>query len=538
VDNTNPQKPQIISPKADSFTNKIPTLKVRMDKNSANSLALNGLRMKKYKVSSITESLKNVQEGLNTITAESVDAAGNRSSNEISFTYDTQKPAPPQITLKPDNTKKTLSIEITGEKNTIAYIYVNQNLQKNIKMRKGRTQIRLIDKWKSGKVYSISARLKDRAGNLSSPSEIAEFIAPDQDILGVGSGEDKDISYPQPPAVKTCHLEVNKDKKEFNQRKCKTNSPKLVHIINHGKGGETYWVDSFGTVQSEIELEITHKYCKKKTFFDPRTWFSCVELTKGNSKETITPRKYIHNYIGNEKLNTYKETVRKGRNFEITSYTFDDPKSKTLRANLKQLDSLKIDGVWIDFKAESKKSNSMKVPKAIEYSEKDFNFMFEKLIGVTQWHGYTAYQSPHPGIDFGSVKEKVIAPASGYIRFLGWDNYGGHCKSGGNVARIEHDNGMHTVYMHMKNFKKQTSGTWEIGERIKKGQQLGISGNSGYWNCQSFGYHLHFELRKDRYQRNHVDPVPFINVNWDKIPTIGWQTYPGRLTGDNPHPGY
>jgi len=34
------------------------------------------------------------------------------------------------------------------------------------------------------------------------------------------------------------------------------------------------------------------------------------------------------------------------------------------------------------------------------------------------------------------------------------------------------------------------------GDSVKKGQIIGISGNSGMKNCQPLGYHLHFETRK------------------------------------------
>jgi alpha-acetolactate decarboxylase len=34
------------------------------------------------------------------------------------------------------------------------------------------------------------------------------------------------------------------------------------------------------------------------------------------------------------------------------------------------------------------------------------------------------------------------------------------------------------------------------GDSVKKGQVIGISGNSGMKNCQPLGYHLHFETEK------------------------------------------
>jgi len=95
---------------------------------------------------------------------------------------------------------------------------------------------------------------------------------------------------------------------------------------------------------------------------------------------------------------------------------------------------------------------------------------------------------------------------------------------------------MNSVYLHLENFRKSNGKHWGVGQTIKKGELIGISGNTGYYNCQTLGHHLHFELRKDTKQQNHLNPVPYIDVNWNNIPTLQHTKYPGRLTGNNPHP--
>ncbi len=181
-----------------------------------------------------------------------------------------------------------------------------------------------------------------------------------------------------------------------------------------------------------------------------------------------------------------------------------------------------------------KKAGSTKQTNTTD--KRDFEFIFKTYIGVTQWHGKTAYQNPHTGIDFGAVKAPIYAPANGYIKAIGWDNFSGKCQSGGNYVRIVHDNGMQTVYFHLKDYTKDNGKKWKIGERILVGQKVGTSGNTGKWKCLPLGYHLHFEMRMNSHQSSHVNPVPYMNVDWDKIPTIGYQNRPNRLTGDNPHP--
>lgn len=219
--------------------------------------------------------------------------------------------------------------------------------------------------------------------------------------------------------------------------------------------------------------------------------------------------------------------------------TYSDPTKKKISTEAKQVGYTEIDDVWIKISEKQRSPDRLTIPVAQKpKSNKYFRFIYNRHIGVTQWHGYTAYQSPHMGIDFGSVNEPIFSPADGYVRAIGWDNYLGNCFSGGNFMRIEHDNGMNSVYFHLTDYRKSNGTYWHAGERISKGELVGISGNTGAWNCQGLGYHLHFELRQNRYQSSHVNPVPYLDVDWNKIPTLGWQQNPGRLTGDNPHPGF
>ena len=162
---------------------------------------------------------------------------------------------------------------------------------------------------------------------------------------------------------------------------------------------------------------------------------------------------------------------------------------------------------------------------------KPFIFPFSKAVGVSQWHGYTAFQSPHTGIDFSVAREDTRAIGDGTVIGKGYDTYYGECLSGGNYLTIQHDNGMHTSYMHLE------QSFVNVGQRVAKGQIIAKTGNSGSWNCKPLGFHLHFEVRKTRSQSTHVNPVEYIEQDWDLIPTVGYEAVPGRLTGDNPHPG-
>ncbi|SDA27671.1 Peptidase family M23 [Ruminococcus sp. YE71] len=83
-------------------------------------------------------------------------------------------------------------------------------------------------------------------------------------------------------------------------------------------------------------------------------------------------------------------------------------------------------------------------------------------------------------------------------------NYGkdGSCGCGGgygNFIIIDHGNGFLTLYGHL------TQGLVKVGDKVERGQQIGLMGSTGY----STGTHLHFELRYNGYITNPANFVTF-----------------------------
>jgi len=105
------------------------------------------------------------------------------------------------------------------------------------------------------------------------------------------------------------------------------------------------------------------------------------------------------------------------------------------------------------------------------------------------------YSGGHLGIDIAAREGDAISAAdTGVVSMSqdGW-NYGF-----GNVIQIDHGNGFVTVYAHLlqRNVGKCDS--------VGAGQVIGLAGNTG----NSFGAHLHFEIRLNG---SHVNP-------WDYLP--------------------
>lgn len=112
----------------------------------------------------------------------------------------------------------------------------------------------------------------------------------------------------------------------------------------------------------------------------------------------------------------------------------------------------------------------------------------------------------HKGVDIVKYKNKtaeVIAHSDGLIVELvsgktnslgstGKDSYG-------NYIKIKHDNGMYTLYAHLKSiYVKKNS-------RVKRGDVLGLMGKSG----NATGNHLHFEVRNNFDVR--VNPTRYLD---------------------------
>lgn len=110
----------------------------------------------------------------------------------------------------------------------------------------------------------------------------------------------------------------------------------------------------------------------------------------------------------------------------------------------------------------------------------------------------------HTGIDFATpVNNPVIAPADGEILFAEED--GRH----GLRIKMKHGDSFQTAYSHLGKI------TVKVGDKVKKGDQIALSGNTG----QSTAPHLHYEVIKEG--EGSVNPIYYIkNYNF-KVKTSG-----------------
>lgn len=119
---------------------------------------------------------------------------------------------------------------------------------------------------------------------------------------------------------------------------------------------------------------------------------------------------------------------------------------------------------------------------------------------ITEHYGYGLRSSIgetssrlHDGIDIAGLGcgSPIYAIGSGTVTIAGW--YPGY----GNAVQIKHATGHSSLYGHMN------SVSVSVGQTVKKGQQVGRMGNTGY----SFGCHLHL---KTDYNGTSMDPLTLL----------------------------
>lgn len=107
-------------------------------------------------------------------------------------------------------------------------------------------------------------------------------------------------------------------------------------------------------------------------------------------------------------------------------------------------------------------------------------------------HPITHKKKLHAGIDIGGGGS-IVAAQNGKVVEAQYD------PGWGNYVKIDHGNGIETLYAHLQH----DSTTVSEGDTVSKDQQIGTMGTTG----SSTGVHLHFEVYEDG---SVVDPAPYL----------------------------
>lgn len=111
---------------------------------------------------------------------------------------------------------------------------------------------------------------------------------------------------------------------------------------------------------------------------------------------------------------------------------------------------------------------------------------------IDPFNGHKAF---HEGLDFpANTGAPILAAADGIV------SAADQTPDYGNIVKINHGSGLETRYAHASKILVK------VGERVTKGQQVALVGNTG----RSTGPHLHYEIRLNG---NPLDPRQYLHKN-------------------------
>ena len=155
----------------------------------------------------------------------------------------------------------------------------------------------------------------------------------------------------------------------------------------------------------------------------------------------------------------------------------------------------------------------------------DKNYIITSLYGP-RGNGF------HKGVDIvgeGHTTCKIKAHSSGVVEYIqtGYVNKPGlkGNDSYGNLVKIKHSNGYSTLYAHLSEVYVKK------GQHVSQGEHLGYMGNTG----NSYGAHLHFEVRTNGTYVSIINPTPYLDKD---LPGLGgdeevriWQKTMNKVYG-------
>lgn len=126
---------------------------------------------------------------------------------------------------------------------------------------------------------------------------------------------------------------------------------------------------------------------------------------------------------------------------------------------------------------------------------------YNSLFGVRRSYNGSPYEYFHSGLDFaGGVGLPITAPADGVVVFAG------PLTVRGNATFIDHGWGVYSGFFHQSEIKVK------VGDKVTKGQVIGLVGNTGRVNGADeyvgAGAHLHWEIWVNGVQ---VNPFDWLN---------------------------
>ncbi|MGN1126051.1 MAG: peptidoglycan DD-metalloendopeptidase family protein [Ruminococcus sp.] len=197
------------------------------------------------------------------------------------------------------------------------------------------------------------------------------------------------------------------------------------------------------------------------------------------------------------KDSSYKKVTKKGVNGK---------QQTTYRISL--LDGVQTDAVITDVKTIKKpvnkvvtkgKGGSSSVVSTGEVSSSGFIWPVPSVHTISSSYGYREGGEFHTGIDIADgdcYGASIVASKGGTVEWASYDDSGY-----GNYVIINHGDGYKTLYGHCSSVYVSQ------GQKVSQGQSICAIGSTG----QSFGNHLHFEVRTGDQRSDRQNPLNYVS---------------------------
>ncbi len=253
--------------------------------------------------------------------------------------------------------------------------------------------------------------------------------------------------------------------------------------------------DAENIVEFTSKVNLSDVYCLKSGYT------TLVDLQdKINTLSVKTTVVFVNQVVVPYKTITYKNNSEKVGYFYVNNEGVDG-----LTTNVEQmvyLDGGLVEGTKLSTTTVTEPVNkvvtvgTLQVPASNTVTAEGMIFPLDK----SKYYKFTTYfqetdrlhYKPHKGLDIAAAKgSNIYAVKDGVVVQAGWsDSYGYRVK-------IDHGNGIETLYAHCKSLNVK------VGQTVKQGQVIAFVGSTGY----SANNHLHIEVIKDG---KYVNPIDYI----------------------------
>ncbi|MCQ2978748.1 MAG: peptidoglycan DD-metalloendopeptidase family protein [Clostridia bacterium] len=286
-----------------------------------------------------------------------------------------------------------------------------------------------------------------------------------------------------------------------------TTNDKIVKKLEEKQEQKTYKVksgDSLTTIADDYDMTLDELLLANRGFSSnqvlrqgqeinlvlPMARLAVIKYSEQTYEALVEP--VVEKIINNDQYEDYQSVIEEGA---------DGKKRVTVR--IQTVDDTEIAKEIISEEVIEESKTKVIEVGAKKLPNKPMKGLFQRATNykiISEEFGGDRGSYYHKGIDYANDEgTEIYASYVGTVKFVGYGTHDNGYSGYGNVVVIKHSSGYETLYGHCLGFAEGL----EVGDKVDANTLIAYMGNTG----DSFGNHLHFELRKDGVA---IDPDDYI----------------------------